>query len=355
MKHLSLLMLALCLALTQFSYSQSEYNPSNDFDFIQFNYLPISYTPSQKVNKITFEEINLKNNKTTTYVKNYNSKGKVVSYLLINHKNDTLILGIQEYTADGKMKLGQKFKKHVLAVAAKANFDEKGRITEWIKTNGNKKVVSYNTWKWNQNGNITESVQYKRDTTKIKSKWVYDYVDNNKISTILYNGKGKVLKMWSYQCNQEGEKLEKKEKVTQICRWNKSDDKYLTQSWRSFDEKGKVQKNVLKYNIKDTSIVEHCMYNDHDSLIYRCTYNNSWDKPLIACSYDKKGRKSYEQIHTYENDLITSYAYYTPRKAIMKTIMKVEYMYNNLGMLTEQRFFNHKGKHYKTIKLTYES
>ncbi len=353
MKHLTIL--ALCLALTQFSHAQSEYNPAWDSDFAQFNFTPINYTPTQKVNKITFEEINLRNNKTTTHVRNYNNMGKVVSYLQISPKKDTLIIGIQEYTNDGKMKLGRKFKKHVLTVASESNYDEKGRITKWVKTDGHKKVISCNTWKWNQSGNITESVEYKKDTTKIKNRWVYDYVDNKKTGTTLYDRKGKILKIWSYQCNQEGEKLEKKEKVTQICRWNQSDEKYIIKSTRSFDEKGKIQKNVYKYNIKDSTIAEHTIYNEKDSLVYRCIYDRSWDKPLVASSYDKKGRKSFEQIHTYENGQISSYAYYTQGKTAMKAIMRVEYIYNKQGLLAEQHFFNRKGKHYRTIKLTYDS
>ncbi len=171
----------------------------------------------------------------------------------------------------------------------------------------------------------------------------------------LYNGKGKVLKIWSYQCNQEGEKLEKKENVTQICRWNKIDEKYLVKTWRSFDEKGKIKKDVYKYNANDSSIVEHRMFNENDSLIYICSYNSSWSLPLTVTSYDKKGKKSYEQISTYNNNKKSSYAFYLSKKSGMKLTMKIEYIYNDKDLLTEIRYIDSKGKHYKTIRLTYES
>jgi hypothetical protein len=352
MKHLFLFVLALCL--TQVSYSQNEYNSSWDSDFSQFNYLPIPYTPTLNVNKITFEEIDINKNKVKKHVKYYNNKRKVVSYLLINDKNDTLVLGIQEYTAEGKIKSGQKFKKNVLVASSKSDYDDNGRITKWMKTKGNRKVVACNTWKWNEKGYMTESVLYKRDTTKIKYRWVYDYTDDKRSMSTLYDNKGKVVKIWSYQCNQEGEKLEKKEKVTQICKWNKIDDKYLIKTWRSFDEKGKIKKDVYKYNATDSTIIEHRTYNEKDSLIYICTYNNSWEKPLTVTSFDKKGNKSYEQATTYENNRKVSYSFFLSKKKGMKKVMKVDYSYDNQGMLAEERYFDSKGIHYKTIKLTYE-
>lgn len=352
MKHLFLFVLALCL--TKLLYSQNEYNSSWDSDFNQINYSPIPYTPTLNVNKITFDEIDIKKNKVKKHVKYYNSKRKVVSCFIINEKNDTLLLGIQDYTAEGKIKSGQKFKKNVMIVSSITDYDDKGRMTKWVKTKGNRKIVACNTWKWNEKGFMTESVSYRRDTTKIKHKWVYDYTDDKRSMSTLYNGKGKVVKIWSYQCNQEGEKLEKKENVTQICKWNKTDDKYLIKTWRSFDEKGKIKKDVYKYNSTDSSIVEHRIYNEKDTLVFLATYDNSWEKPLTVASYDKKGKKSYEQTTTYQNNKKVSYSFALSRKKGMKKVMSINYVYDNQGMLAEERFIDSEGKHYKTVKLTYE-
>ncbi len=156
MKNLCLFVLAICL--TEVSYSQSEYNNYWDSDFNQINYSPIQLTPTQNVSKITFEEINLKKNKIKKHIKYYNNNGKVVNYLFVNEKNDTLVQGIQEYTATGEVKSGKMFKKKVLMAYLNKEYDSQGHITKMIKNKGDKKVIYYNTWKWDEKGNMTESI-----------------------------------------------------------------------------------------------------------------------------------------------------------------------------------------------------
>jgi hypothetical protein len=355
MKHPLLLMLAFCLALTQISYSQNEYNTSFDNDFIRMMYYPNQNAPLKKGGKILYDVINPNGKNAEKYVKSFDSDGNLISYIHLNRTNDTIEKGAFSFLEKGKMKQSDIYKKSKLKKSTTFTYDKNNQLISFEIKNGKNKTLSLARWtinKINGKDRVTESVLYKRDTSKIKFKWVYDFnEDGSQSKSTLFNGTSKVKKVWSYQCNPEGEKTETKQNEVKICKNSYTDDQYLVYTRRFVDNKGRITKTITKYTAKDSLPIESCNFNEFDSLVYRNVYDKSWDKLISSTSYDKKGKKTVEFLYSYENGNQTSYSFSIGKKLKYKSIMK----YNIDNQLIEEQDYDSNGTLFRTIKLTYES
>ena len=348
MKNIILLALATFLSINLFS--QQEYNyPFNDWSFDQGDYYPIAYKPSKNVKTIVFNSESKSNKKTEKHIKTYNEKGQLLSYYTQKGNEEKVPLSISEY--DGlKIIKASLFKKGKLYKTKECKWSQKGNITEEIYKNKKQKEIVHKTWQYNQNNSISSSILYKPGTLDTNYKWVYEYYPNNRISrATLYNHKGKVEKTWSYECNEEGVKLEKREKETQVCRWEKSMDSLLVRASQEFDEKGKIVKHVSKYTLKDTLLVETSIYDTDNNLTHKATYDKTYLRPTRSTMY-KKGKITYDYSYKYENKLKV----YESLSWKGKQRFKKEFKYNNEGLLEEVIEYDNKDLVNNRFKLAYE-
>lgn len=340
------------LCLYASSQKITEFNYSFDYRYYDFDNLPIRYTPTQNVKKIFFEVEDSKTKKIKKYIREYNSENKLTKLFFIDKNNDTIPKLSNEYDNYGNNINNCLYnKKGAILSESKYIFLTKYKPLEFTKTNSSGKVKLYYTWTYNKDSTVTGSVRFKNGKSQIYRKWDYEYHEGTRKlkKSILSNGKGKVLNTWTYECNEEGTKLEKRKDETQVCMWNKTDDNYLIRVYQTFDEKGKVVKNVSKFTIDDTLLVEWARYDINDSLIYKTIYDKNNKQPIYSVSYNN-GEITIEYKYEYINDLLSLQTVAYKGEIFSKS----EYKYNDLGLLSEYRYYHKKGKLEKTINLSYE-
>lgn len=327
------------------AYAQSEYN------FIYLGAttnLSLSYAPTNLdgVKSLSYKVETHKNGKIKKYKSNFNDSGKLLQTGFYN-KEGFQLSQKNEYNENDKLILQELYKRNgKLKSRITIKRNSKGEYLEYSYYNANGKLKNYNTWNYNENGLLSSSENFKRNGEQLKKKWVYEYYDDaQKKQTTLYNGKAKVKQIWTYACKEEGEQLEKKKDVTQLCKWEETDGKFLTKVTQSFDEKGKVIRQVHKYNIEDTSIVESKYYNRKNELWYSLTFDSSIKRPLTA-RYFKKGKEISKLIYSYEKERLVLQSF-TNKSKTTKT--SYEYIDEKLTAINN---FNKKGDLEKTT--TYE-
>jgi hypothetical protein len=343
MKRIALLALVL-LSLNAFS--QSEYNWNWDWDFDKTVYQPIKYTPPKGLNSVVFTSVN-KKGKVKKYKKTYNSQGNLIAYFE-QDKKETFI-PVVKYTYDNQnlIKSSKSYKKGKLESTVVKTRLAKGKPLEVMKTNSKNELVSHSTWKYNDNDCVVSSNRYKKGD-KLYLTWDYEYRgDCEKSRTTLKKKSGKIVQIWSYDCKEEGEVLEKRKDEVQVCKWDETSKDFLIRVNESFNEKGEVRKTVRKFTLADTLIVESSTYDVEGRLVWHSTYDKDYNRPLKV-EYFKKGKTWFANTYEYTNENLTAHEYAKRGKRRSKFI----YTYDN-DRLVERKSFNDKDEVKSTISLAY--
>lgn len=371
-KYLLTAIIPIFAVINSFSQYRSGYIISNlSEEYV--NFIPISYEPATKVKKIDFEIKFEDPKKTERYTRYYNDSGKITDIYRINDPNDTLPYYLLEYNDNDKlMNLSRFNKKGELYRKIVYERNAKGIPLDYKQYNSKNKIITHDTWVFNNDSLIKENIHYKKGSDKIWSRFVYDYDENKKrIRSTLYNGKGKLRKTWSYECNEQGTKLEKIKDEVQICQWDSITANYLIKVYQSFDEKGNITKTITKYDISDTTLLERAMYDKNDSLVFVYKYDHDFRKQTYYAFYSNGIKKS-ENINKYENGILVYSASYYKGKQLNESIYKyenglqtyrsstskgqtisvTERKYNDKDLLVEEKY-TFKDKLKKTISLTY--
>lgn len=327
--------------------SQQEYNFSYKWGLETYGYYPVNQEPVKNIKQIVY--VSTDGKKSRKIVENYNEDGKVNERIRYDKNESEKYHYFFSYDVNGYKDTLQFYKKGELKNRITYKMTKKGDPVMIEKKNGKDKILSKNTWKYNNAGCVTESIRFKKQGVKIKKRWEYEYIDScTKTKSILYNGKGKIINEWTFNCDTEGEKLEKKENQTQVCRWQKNDDSILIKTYQYFDEKGKVIKIVNKFSLSDTLILEHILYNNKDELENKRTYDKDWKKPLTMTSY-RNGKVRHETQYEYSRGMVSSVKHFDKKKKTGYTL----YKYNDEKLMTEQKRYNKKDEVTWGISLSY--
>ncbi len=346
-KHKLLLSILFIFELTQLA-AQQEYNEYFDINTYWLGVDPVYKIENPLIQEIKIEYKRPKSKKPSTSISRYDEKGRLVELLHLTKKGLAQPAVKKTYNVNGKVMSITRFKNGKLRSNTVFTRLPKGDYLSVEKTNKNGKIIEKSTWSYNEDGNLSGSVRYKKGGTATKNKWVYEYYAKNKKSkTTLYRGDSKVKKVWSFDCKEEGEQLVKKKNETQVCMWEQSSADYLTKVYQTFDQKGKMVKYVTKFTIRDTLPIEQSMYDDNDKLRLKDTYDKSFKRQLKREFY-KKGNLRSEAVWTYNDSLQTSY--YWLKKGTVQ--VKHDFNYNEKNLLNQEKWFN-KGKLQTTISLSY--
>lgn len=265
----------------------------------------------------------------------YNEQGKITKIYPINdtkNKRESKEITYDENQHVSMVTISKKGKiTHTYKYETAAN--NKPLSQEKIKDN---KTVYKNVWSYNTDGNVTEVTSYGKNG-EIKNKSVTEYYDKyQKSKTTLYNKKGKVKKTWTYACKEEGEIQANKKNETRVCIRKDISGDVLTNVYQNFDEKGQIVKNVYKYHLPDTSLMEYSCYNRKDELTHKILYAGSFDKMLSNTVYYKKGKIWSERQYEYKNGLLVSDTYSYKGKLKGKQV----HVYNEQGFVTNVTWYN---------------
>ena len=169
----------------------------------------------------------------------------------------------------------------------------------------------------------------------------------------MYNSKGKVKYVWSYECNDQGKLLPPEGKdTTLICRWDEYDnDGFLYKVERKVDEKGQMIKRVQKYT-PDTLLVETAAYNINDVPLFIYRYLPGGFPHLhTETIYYRKGKKRSHYKWEYNDEgLKTRFSIIDKHDQVRS---EVSYNYDEEGrLLSEKRW--HKKPENITRNINYE-
>ena len=343
MKNLSLITLLLFTS-TLFGQYTMFYGYEWETDYLR--YRPIQYSPVKNVDQISFT-INKRGKEKGTAIKKFNKDGYVTEFTEFKNgkEEESITLAYNENNKIQEIKHLNKGE-----VKRKTVFQHKDdkKPLSVVRYNRKNKIDSKDIWTYSKDDCLLEYALYKNDE-KIWQRYVHEYRANCELSkTTQYNGRNKAKHVWTYDCKQEGEQLTKKKDTDQVCRWEEISPGILTKVYQTFDEKGRTIKNVSKYTLADTLILERTQYDKNDKLMFKGTYDKDFKKPLVHESF-KKGKLRYRWENRYENDLIVFRSYYSRGKQQRRS----EYIYNDENLLAEYNYFGSKGELRKSIKLDY--
>jgi hypothetical protein len=329
--------------------AQSEYN----YDYYHNSSLSqdiVYMVPGVKNKTVTIETKNVRTGKTYHYQKTFNEFAVLTEEKKIK-KGEASLTKAFKYNKEGKLLNSKRYKNGKLTSEIQIERDDKNRKTSYKYFKRNNTLKNQSAWKYKTNEKcMDKSTLYKRDGVSVKKKWNYEYYTAcEKKQSTLTNGKGKVLKIWTYDCKKEGEELTKKKDVSQVCTWEETDDKHLIKVQQTFDEKGKIVKMVSKYRSADTSLISYKRYNSDNELTYESVFNPDIEKQLYHKSY-KNGRVRYQTIYKYVGENLVNYAWY--RRAKMK--YNTTYEYDQESQLVAMKSFQKEDKVSKITKVSYQ-
>jgi len=321
-----------------------------NFKTSTINYHPFNFHPNEGVKNILFTiTTGNKKKEQKQYKKYYNTQGFPTAYYRIVEGAEEIWCET-DYNENGMITRQAHYKKGELSYESVKTWNNVGKILSSKSTNKKGKINHYATWEYDVESEcLLENVTYKKGGQQVNQTIKYEYYSPCQRSrSTLYNKKGKVVSEWTYDCKEEGEKLEKKKNETQICTWEETAGDYLLKVRQSFDEKGNTRKTVSKLNRSDSSLVEMSIFNKEDELVYHSTYKNGYKYPLKQTSYTK-GNVYAETIRSYEGEKTI----YEIRMVKGKLAWKREYSYAENGDLKKVVVYGKKGKHIRTIELEY--
>ena len=303
--------------------AQSEYNYSSNYFNSTVEYM-VQNIPGVKNQTILVQSKNARNGKVYEYKKSFNDFALMTELVSIK-KGEEVLAEKAEYNSNGKIINRKSYKNGKIHSEYNIVRDQEDRevMYESFKRG---KLKTKSDWSYKPNQKCLDYSQlFKKDGITIKRKWTYEYYDEcEKKQSILINSKGKVLKKWTYDCKKEGEELTKKKDVSQICKWEETDDAFLLKVQQTFDEKGRVRKVVSTYRSVDTALVFYKYYNSDNELTYETEFDPNTKKTMYYKSY-KKGEIKYQGNYTYEGEKQTGYAWYKNGEKQYST----EYEYND--------------------------
>ena len=259
-------------------------------------------------------------------------------------------------------------------------YNENNCFTDFKLIKKDKKLKKHEKIEYNDSCRVTKYVYYKKNDSKLKNKWIaeydkdlksiltkvifdkktdaekykweYDYYEDGKRKQTKYYKKGELKHIWNYTCDDEGKEQKKDVKTTQICHIKEylEDSSYIIVN-RTTDDKGRIRKNVSKYN-KYNKLIEYRSYNNKGKLIWGHDYRYDCNgKKIQTITYRRGGLIWSKEEWFYNKDLVVKYKYYR-RKGKLK--YSLEYKFNHNKLLIERISFDKRHKQTRKYKYEYD-
>ena len=300
-------------------------NPPFNFDW-EYRYLdnyPLKYKDPGGYSQAPYVETDGKGRLKWTRTKFYDENGHLIKFEKVNKRGKVKVqvnAHFGDYDEPDEIEI---FHNGNMRRKTYYQRDEAGRPFSQGNIDKKGKKESRIEWKYNSSG-CEESLTLYNRMGGLRKNYVHEYVDGCKKSrTTLYDKKGKGKKVWTFDCKSEGEELVKKKSTTQVCTWEEVSPGILTKVYQSFDEHGKIIRNVSTYTLEDTLILEWKQYDHKNQLRFHHVYDKSFERPLKQSVFIR-GKEKYVFEYGYENGLVSYYSYIVKGKDITKEIFKYQ-------------------------------
>lgn len=313
-------------------------------DILQYD--PVKHDVPQGVKEVKYAVIRGKKDTVFT-VRQYNEQGKMTKLYPLNDPKNKRTTAEIVYDKNREVSQVKFLRKNQTRWEYRYTRTDKGKPLSQEKIKGRKLMYKYE-WSYNADGNVAETKNYGKKG-KYRGKSVTEYYDqHNKSKTTLYTAKGKVKKVWTYECKEEGELQTNRKNEIRVCLRKDIANNILTEVYQSFDSKGQAVKNIYKYHLPDSSIMEYTRYDKNDQMVQKYVYAGSFEKTLEFTIF-KKGKNLWGRKYEYENGLMMSDTYLEKGKAMGKGV----YTYNEKGFMTGTHWINKKGKVSSAVLIEY--
>jgi hypothetical protein len=337
----------------QSAYAQKYYSYYSELYFpMWYNskyYFPKeNITREMHVEKVLLIETNYKSGKASKQkvirAKKYDQNGNEAEFFNFNRKGKIKYANISTFdTANYRTEqIINKRKRQISHI--KAVYNQNGQCIEFAHYNkkgkpGNKMVYTWDSTK------LFEAFSYKKGTD-LKYKWVHEYYPNKTNKKITkYDSKGKIKKVWTYDCSILGEIQKKHEDTIKMCRIDSVDHEgLLYRVHRQSMENGKMYTTIYKYS-KDSIYLGYKYYDHKNRMVSYSDTRFSGDTSInVYKSYNKNGKVKVSTLYKKDKqkrNLYTENCYKERRCANTKHV--TEYFYDKKGLLNKE--IHCKGKY----------
>jgi hypothetical protein len=332
--------LSIFIVKAQLGISHHKYSTDDDWKLSQLLSNYNSHTSLDSLKKVKY----IHKKSTTDIVFNKNGAIKSISS---TKRNKTIPKLDIKYIAPERpieYSIYNKRGKHLYTVFSKYKDSLQITKTERLKTN--ERVFYKKQWKYNDKNQLIEHLKFDKDTTKIKTKWLYEYDrEGKKTTSRAYNNKEVLIFEYSFDCNPEGKKKEKKVNYALVCSSTDYRNDYLIETNEQNNLKGKVTRTVNTYLASDTTLLNAKRYDHKDRIQYSSAYNSS--NKIISYEWHRRGKLISKSKWEYNGDNFLSRQNYWRGKLNNK----VEYIYNEERVIETKLY--HKSKLTSTTKIEY--
>jgi hypothetical protein len=261
----------------------------------------------------------------------YDNKGQLSEHKVYKKNGSLRSRSVYQWNSDGKIIDNAYYKGNgKLLWRYVTQYDTNGNVTEQRSYWKNGEEIQWHSIAtYDEIQNMTEMKWLEKNDTKLTRVYTYTYYpDGSKKQTIEYNGKGKVLHTWNFDCNPTGalETTAYKDS-SKIC------IKYET------DKDGNKIK-VKEQNVKQGSIVR---------LVAKYDKNNN---EIFSAGYDKHGKmKTHRESVFDSNNNQVEKIIYKPYSAEIKK--RFVWHYDTAGFITEEIAYKESNTPYYTRKFSF--
>ncbi|MBN2683061.1 MAG: hypothetical protein JXR58_11175 [Bacteroidales bacterium] len=263
------------------------------------DYLVKNKTKSQETKVYNYKKGIKKDLCHWSYYQEFDVNGNLI--LNRSSKNEKVRREISlKFNEDQKPVLFSLSKKGELQVEEQLTYDSQGNETGYMQyKDEEKKLVK--SWLAEYNNNkIVKRQFFKKGNENPTNLWIYEYYSDGANKQTSYFKKGKLQRVWSFECDSEGKETNLKD-TFQLCEYKEyHNDGSYTEVFRTTSKKGKIQKTLKTYD-KDSSLVKSLTYNSKDQIRYGFEQKIENGKTIYYANY-WGGKLRYIKNNSYNED-----------------------------------------------------
>ena len=290
-----------------------------------------------KSKSIYYKNARKKDSAYLSEVVKYNTNGNISKITHYNSKGKQTYSISNSYNSDNKSVIYKYIRKNRILTWVEYSYTSSGKLEDYV-TKNKKGDTIYHTKNIYNEDKISEIIKWKKG--KLKKRITYDYYPNGDKKTVNYYDKnGKLTKVYSYECSDEGKVVGKKD-TTKVCKiedYNSEGIKVVTYTYTN--EKGKTSRRVNKYK-NDSLLISSVVYRKNGSKSYENVYEYAEDTTKsYYYKYKRNGKQRYLYLSVFdsEKNIIRSENQWRHTKYLNK------YYYSEKGLLQRMTSYDKKG------------
>jgi hypothetical protein len=253
------------------------------------------YKKGKPVREIAYQIKNFDKNGNEVEFTSCKSNGKIKNRTISTY--DTSNNRIRQISFDRKKQVSDD----------RATYDKFNHCTGFTHYNSKGKLKIKMEHDWDSTQEL-EARSYKNGFD-LTYKWVFEYnPDKTNRKATKYNSKGKIKKVWTYDCSLLGDVMKKHEDTVKMCHFDSTDRQgYYYYIYKTSKENGKLYKTINKYS-KDSLFLGFKYYDEKNRIISLNDVRYSGDTIISDYkSYNKKGKIRVNSLYMRDKKYNTLY------------------------------------------------